>query len=110
MGGADPMEPWFHTGAGWVLKVWVGSIAPPTHVIDGAGYVSQYGDHLRSFMDPHRDGTLQQDNAPCLRSQVAQDWYEEYSGEFPTKGAACPFTGHDPDGGIPLSPASVQPH
>jgi hypothetical protein len=47
--------------------------------------VTLLGDHLQPFMDfmyPHNDGIFQQDNAPCHRAGVVQNWLEEHSGEF----------------------------
>ena len=71
----------------WGVFTWH-ELGPLVHLntsLTGDRYVTLLGDHLQPFMDfmyPHNDGIFQQDNAPCHRAGVVQNWFEEHSGEF----------------------------
>ena len=71
----------------WAMFTWE-SLGPAIHVdvtSTRTTYLSIVADHVHPFMDaifPDGRGLFQQDNAPCHKAKMVQDWFEEHSSEF----------------------------
>ncbi len=80
-----------HNGkeASWQRKcdalgnVLLGNLGPAIHV--DVTYLSIVADHGHSFMEtvfPGGCGLFRQDNAPCHKAKMVQEWFEENNNEF----------------------------
>ena len=64
------------------------TLGTPIHVdvtLTRTSYLSIVADHVHPFMEtvfPDGCGFFQQDNAPCHKAKMFQEWFEEHNNEF----------------------------
>ena len=71
----------------WAMFCWE-TLGPAIHVdvtLTRTTYLSIVADHVHPFMEtvfPGGCGLFQQDNAPCHKAKMVQEWFEEHNNEF----------------------------
>ena len=71
----------------WVMFCWE-TLGPAIHVdvtLTHTTYLSIVADHVHPFMEtvfPGGSGLFQQDNVPCHKAKMVQEWFEEHNNEF----------------------------
>lgn len=69
-------------------NVLLGNLGPAIHVdvtLTRTTFLSIVADHVHPFMEtvfPDGTGLFQQDNAPCHKAKMVQEWFEEHNNEF----------------------------
>lgn len=64
------------------------TLGPAIHVdvtLTHTTFLSIVADHVHPFMEtvlPDGSGLFQQDNAPCHKAGMVQEWFEEHNSEF----------------------------
>ncbi|KAK3562392.1 hypothetical protein QTP86_033531, partial [Hemibagrus guttatus] len=71
----------------WAMFCWE-TLGPAIHVdatLTCTTYLSIVADHVHPFMEtafPDGFGLFQQDNAPCHKTKMFQEWFDEHNNEF----------------------------
>ncbi|KAK3562823.1 hypothetical protein QTP86_010397 [Hemibagrus guttatus] len=71
----------------WAMFCWE-TLGPAIHVyvtLTRTTYLSIVADHVHPFMEtlfPDVCGLFQQDNAPCHKAKMLQEWFDEHNNEF----------------------------
>ena len=71
----------------WAMFCWE-TLGPAIHVdvtLTRTTYLSIVADHVHSFIEtvfPGGCGLFQQDNAPCHKAKMVQEWFEEHNNKF----------------------------
>uniref|UniRef100_A0A8P4K6M0 Transposable element Tc1 transposase n=1 Tax=Dicentrarchus labrax TaxID=13489 RepID=A0A8P4K6M0_DICLA len=70
----------------WAMFCWE-TLGPAIHVdaLTCTTYLSTVADHVHSFMEtvfPDGSGLFQQDNVPCHKAKMVQEWFVEHNNEF----------------------------
>ena len=71
----------------WAMLCWE-NLAPAIHVdvtLTCSTYLSIVADHIPPFMEtafPDGCGHIQQDNAPCHKAKMFEEWFEEQNNKF----------------------------
>ncbi|KAK3522147.1 hypothetical protein QTP70_026962 [Hemibagrus guttatus] len=71
----------------WAMFCWE-TLGPAIHVdvtVTCSTYLSIAADHLHPFMEtlfPDGCDLLQQDNAPCHKAEMVQEWFDEHNNQF----------------------------
>ncbi|KAK3549732.1 hypothetical protein QTP86_007743 [Hemibagrus guttatus] len=71
----------------WAMFCWE-TLGPAIHVdasLTRTTYLSIAADHVHPFMEtlfPDGCGLFQQDNAPCHKANMVQEWFDEHNNEF----------------------------
>ncbi|KAK3532978.1 hypothetical protein QTP70_006210 [Hemibagrus guttatus] len=70
---------------GNVLLGNLGSCNPCDVTLTRTTYLSIVADHVHPFMEtvfPHGCGLFQQDNVPCHKAKMVQEWFDEHNNKF----------------------------
>ncbi|KAK3528676.1 hypothetical protein QTP70_007720 [Hemibagrus guttatus] len=71
----------------WKMFCWE-TLGPAVHVdvtVTRSTYLSIVADHVHSFMEtlfPDGCGLFQQDNAPCHKAEMVQEWFDDHNNQF----------------------------
>ncbi|KAK3523811.1 hypothetical protein QTP70_010172 [Hemibagrus guttatus] len=71
----------------WSMFCWE-TLGPAVHVdvtVTRSTYLSIAADHVHSFMEtlfPDGCGLFQQDNAPCHKAEMVQEWFDDHNNQF----------------------------
>ncbi|KAK3513336.1 hypothetical protein QTP70_012369 [Hemibagrus guttatus] len=71
----------------WSMFYWE-TLGPAVHVdvnVTRSTYLSIVADHVHPFMEtlfPDGCGLFQQDNAPCHKAEMLQEWFDDHNNQF----------------------------
>ena len=76
---------WWCDGVGCALMAHIGPLIKVEQHLNAKRYLNIIANQVHLFMAavyPYTSGFLQQDNAPCHKDRIVQEWFHEHDGEF----------------------------